>query len=111
MIVILINGPAIYSGADLVANKVLFAVHVARLYAKAPDQNLEMPVQGAMKGQIADTWHVPREGDRLHEGQDIFAKRGTPVLLATDGYIVRIGENQLGGQRPRDLQRDRQGTG
>ncbi len=51
-----------------------------------------------MKSEIADTWHVPREGDRLHEGQDIFAKRGTPVLSATDGYIVRIGENLLGGQ-------------
>jgi len=38
------------------------------------------------------------EGDRLHEGQDIFAQRGTPVLSATDGYVVRIGENSLGGQ-------------
>jgi len=98
LIVILINGAAIYAGMSLVANKTLFVVHMARLYAKAPDQNLAMPVQGVMKSQIADTWHVPREGDRLHEGQDIFAKRGTPVLSATDGYVVRIGENQLGGQ-------------
>ena len=98
LIVILINGAAIYAGMSLVANKTLFVVHIARLYAKAPDQNLAMPVQGVMKSQIADTWHVPREGDRLHEGQDIFAKRGTPVLSATDGYIVRIGENNLGGQ-------------
>jgi len=98
LIVILINGAAIYAGVGLVANKTLFVVHVARLYAKAPDQNLEMPVQGVTKSQIADTWHAPREGDRLHEGQDIFAKRGTPVLSATDGYVVRIGENTLGGQ-------------
>ena len=33
----------------------------------------------------------------MHEGQDIFAKRGTPVLSATDGYVFRIGENSLGG--------------
>src|SRR5437588_650416 len=98
LIVILINGAAIYAGVGLVANKTLFVVHVARLYAKAPDQNLEMPVQGVTKSQIADTWHAPREGDRLHEGQDIFAKRGTPVLSATDGYVLRIGENTLGGQ-------------
>ena len=98
LIVILINGAAIYAGAGLVANKTFFVVHVARLYAKAPDQNLEMPVQGVTKSQIADTWHAPREGDRLHEGQDIFAKRGTPVLSATDGYVLRIGENTLGGQ-------------
>jgi len=98
LLVVLINGPAIEAGAGLVANKFLFVVHVAGLYAKAPDQNLEMPVQGVTKSQVADTWHVPREGDRLHEGQDIFAKRGTPVLSATDGYIFRIGENKLGGQ-------------
>src|SRR5205807_3047311 len=98
LIVILINGAAIYAGVGLVANKTLFVVHVARLYAKAPDQNLEMPVQGVTKSQIADTWHAPRERDRLHEGQDIFAKRGTPVLSATDGYVLRIGENTLGGQ-------------
>src|SRR5437868_6368764 len=98
LLVVLINGPAIEAGAGLVANKLLFVVHVAGLYAKAPDQNLEMPVQGVTKSQVADTWHVPREGDRLHEGQDIFAKRGTPVLSATDGYIFRIGENKLGGQ-------------
>src|SRR5207244_12666349 len=69
------NGAAIYAGAGLVANKLLFAVHVAGLYARSPDQNLEMPVQGVTRSQVADTWHVPREGDRLHEGQDIFAKR------------------------------------
>jgi len=34
----------------------------------------------------------------LHEGQDIFAPQGTPVLSATEGYIVNIGENNLGGQ-------------
>jgi len=97
-IVILINGAAIYAGAGLVAHKLLFVVHVAGLYAKSPDQKLEMPVQGVTRSQVADTWHVPRDGDRLHEGQDIFAKRGTAVLSATDGYVVRIAENSLGGQ-------------
>src|SRR2546423_8705200 len=98
LIVVLVNASAIDAGAEQVANKFLFVVHVAGLYAKSPDQSLEIPVQGVIKRQIADTWHVPRAGDRLHEGQDIFAKRGTPVLSATDGYIVRIGENSLGGQ-------------
>ena len=96
--VVLINGAAISAGTEKVTTKLLFAVHVVALYAKAPDQKLEMPVQGVTKSQIADTWHVPRAGDRLHEGQDIFAQRGTPVLSATDGYVVGIGENSLGGQ-------------
>jgi murein DD-endopeptidase MepM/ murein hydrolase activator NlpD len=49
------------------------------------------------KNQIVDSWHVPREGERFHEGQDIFARRGTPILSATEGYVVRIGENPMGG--------------
>jgi murein DD-endopeptidase MepM/ murein hydrolase activator NlpD len=34
----------------------------------------------------------------VHEGQDIFAPKGTPVLSATDGYVYNIGDNRLGGQ-------------
>jgi len=34
----------------------------------------------------------------MHQGQDIFAPRGTPIHSATEGYVVRIGENRLGGQ-------------
>lgn len=84
--------------ADKIAGKFVFYVHVAQLYAKEPDQKLAMPVQNVSTGQIANTWHVARGTDRLHEGQDIFAPQGTPVLSATDGYIVHIGENTLGGQ-------------
>jgi murein DD-endopeptidase MepM/ murein hydrolase activator NlpD len=98
LIVVLLNWSAISVGAEKLASKFLFMAHVASLYTKPPYQKLEMPVQGVSKSQVADSWHVPREGDRLHEGQDIFAKRGTPVLSATDGYVVRIGENNLGGQ-------------
>jgi len=50
------------------------------------------------KSQIANTWHAPRGTDRLHEGQDIFAPKGTPILSATSGYVYNIGENNLGGQ-------------
>src|SRR5205809_3405537 len=98
LIAILINGSAISVGAEKVASRVLFGVHVMSLCTRSADQQLAMPVEGVSKSQIADTWHVPREGDRLHEGQDIFARRGTLVFSATDGYIVYIGENSLGGQ-------------
>jgi murein DD-endopeptidase MepM/ murein hydrolase activator NlpD len=98
LIAIFVNWSAISVGAEKLTHKFLFVVHAAALYSKPPDQKLAMPVQGVSKSQVGDSWHVPREGDRLHEGQDIFAKRGTPVLSATDGYVVRIGENNLGGQ-------------
>lgn len=84
--------------ADRIAGKLVFYVQVAQLYAKDPDQRIAMPVQDVSKSQITNTWHAARGTNRLHEGQDIFAPQGTPVLSATDGYIVNIGENTLGGQ-------------
>src|SRR6266850_300684 len=88
----------ISAAAGKIADKFILYVHVARLYTKEPDAKIAMPVEDVSKTQIANTWHAPRGNDRLHEGQDIFAPRGTPVLSATEGYIVNIGENNLGGQ-------------
>jgi murein DD-endopeptidase MepM/ murein hydrolase activator NlpD len=92
----------ITAGAERVAGKfadrVVFFVHVAQLYTKDPDKKLAMPIQDVSTKQITNTWHAPRDGGRLHEGQDIFAPRGTSILSATEGYVVKIGENSLGGQ-------------
>lgn len=70
---------------------------VALLSAREADRELSVPVEGVRVGQIGDSWHAPRSGGRRHEGQDIFAARGTPVRSATAGYVVRVGENALGG--------------
>jgi len=83
---------------DAIANGVLFYVRVARLYARAPDSKIAMPLESVSKRAVADTWHAPRGTGRLHEGQDIFAPKGTPILSATTGYVFKIGENSLGGQ-------------
>ena len=62
-------------------------------------QQMELPVQLAMPvekikpRQIQDTWGTARSGGRKHEGIDIFAKRGTPVLSATQGIVVPYSEN------------------
>jgi murein DD-endopeptidase MepM/ murein hydrolase activator NlpD len=94
--------PGVAAAAEKVASKFadkfVFLVHVAQLYTKDPDKKLAMPVQDVSTKQVANTWHAPRDGGRLHEGQDIFAPRGTPVLSATEGYVENIGENSLGGQ-------------
>ena len=84
--------------AQRLEDSVYFYVRVARLYTEAPDSRLAMPLQDVSKKRIADTWHAPRGTDRLHEGQDIFAPKGTPIYSATAGYVYRIGENNLGGQ-------------
>ena len=76
---------------------VLYA-RILKLYTQEPDTRLAMPLEDVRKREIADTWQAPRGDGRKHEGQDIFAQRGTPILSATSGYIYNIGENNLGGQ-------------
>jgi murein DD-endopeptidase MepM/ murein hydrolase activator NlpD len=75
-----------------------FYLRVARLYTQEPETRIAMPLENVRKQQIADTWHAPRGTSRVHEGQDIFSAKGTPVLSATSGYVYNIGENNLGGQ-------------
>lgn len=72
---------------------------IARLQMRPPDARLLVPVAGLGAARIADTWQAPRDGGRRrHEGQDLFAPRGTSVHSATAGYVMRVGENPLGGR-------------
>lgn len=84
--------------ANAIGERLLLYVRVARLYTKEPPAKIKIPLAGVSKKQIANTWHAARGTHRLHEGQDIFANRGTPVYSATRGYVYNIGENRLGGQ-------------
>ena len=65
--------------------RITLSFKTAMLYATEPDRQLACPVEGLRVKHVADTWHAPRSGGRLHEGQDIFAKRGTAVRSATEG--------------------------
>jgi len=97
--ILLIAGALYMTGATgALENQFRFYVHVARLYYQTPDSTLAMPLQEVSKRQIADTWQAPRGTDRRHEGQDIFAPQGTPILSATRGLVYKIGENNLGGR-------------
>ena len=96
-VLILVFFTAAY-GPNRLANTLLLYVRVARLYTQDPPARIAMPLQDVQKKQVADTWHAPRGDNRRHEGQDIFAPRGTSVYSATRGYIYNIGENNLGGQ-------------
>jgi peptidoglycan LD-endopeptidase LytH len=80
------------------SDKLVFYAHVAKLYTQSPDTKIAMPLEDVAKKEVADTWGAPRGTDRRHEGQDIFAPKGTPILSATNGFIYKIGENNLGGQ-------------
>ena len=80
------------------ADTVVFYARVAKLYTEEPHTRIKMPVEDVTTRQVADTWHAPRSGGRVHEGQDIFAPKGAKVFSATNGYVYKIGENNLGGQ-------------
>ncbi|WP_108665744.1 M23 family metallopeptidase [Euzebya rosea] len=45
---------------------------------------------------FSPSWGAPRSGGRSHQGVDMFAARGMPVLAAAAG-TVRVGSNGLGG--------------
>ncbi len=74
------------------------AMYAARLTAMAAPSSLAMPVDAVRPRQLADTWHASRPPARRHEGIDIFAKRGTPVVSSTEGIVLRTGQNRLGGK-------------
>ncbi|WBL22617.1 M23 family metallopeptidase [Zunongwangia sp. HRR-M8] len=58
------------------------------------------PVADGKNNNIQSYWGAARDGGaRNHEGIDIFAKRGTPVLAATIGRIGFTGEKGLGGKQ------------
>jgi murein DD-endopeptidase MepM/ murein hydrolase activator NlpD len=59
---------------------------------------LPVPVEGVRARGLTDTWQAARSEGRRHEGIDIFARRGTPVLSSTEGIVLRVGTNRLGGQ-------------
>jgi murein DD-endopeptidase MepM/ murein hydrolase activator NlpD len=64
----------------------------------APAPALEFPVSGGGAANIQSIFGDQRDaGRRSHEGIDIFAPRGTPVLTASDGFVTSVGQNRLGG--------------
>jgi murein DD-endopeptidase MepM/ murein hydrolase activator NlpD len=71
---------------------------LAKLYREPPPSSLPVPVQGIEPAQLEDTWGGARGEGRKHEGIDVFAPRGTPVIASTHGVVVRKGLNRLGGQ-------------
>ena len=74
------------------------AMYTVRLAAMDKPATLPVPVEGIKPRALRDTWGGARSEGRRHEGIDIFSKRGTPVLSATEGIVARVGTNRLGGQ-------------
>jgi peptidoglycan LD-endopeptidase LytH len=60
--------------------------------------SLIVPVRGIAPTQLRDTYDEQRGGgSRTHEALDIPAPRGTPVLSATGGRVLKLFESKAGG--------------
>jgi murein DD-endopeptidase MepM/ murein hydrolase activator NlpD len=58
------------------------------------------PVVGAVAGRdFSNDWGFPRSGGRTHQGNDIFAAEGTPIVAIQAGTVVRTSpvDRGLGG--------------
>jgi peptidoglycan LD-endopeptidase LytH len=71
--------------------------------ASAPDADyfqmhqLMVPVVGVSPRSLRDSFNDARDGGRTHRALDILAPRGTPVVAAIDGEVVRLTQNTAGG--------------
>ncbi|WP_326524424.1 M23 family metallopeptidase [Sphingomonas sp.] len=78
------------------------SVDAAPAAAASPEvapSGLVVPVAGVAPRQIADTWgHSRAGGERAHQGTDIMAPGGTPVLAAAAGTVEKLFDSDAGGR-------------
>ena len=79
------------------------AAVTSRAPAAPQQERIVLPSTGGMVCPVAgpnsfvDSWGSPRSGGRSHEGVDMMADYGTPVVAITDGTISGAGYHSLGG--------------
>lgn len=63
------------------------------------EPTIAFPVAGKDEAAIQSFWGAPRDGGRRkHEGNDVFAPRGTDLLAVAEGTVSRTGNGGLGGK-------------
>jgi len=85
------------SGAPRVAVPTLGPVSGSETVNYILGRGLLLPVAGVAVSQLRDTFDEGRDVGRVHRALDILAPRGTSVLAADDGRVLRVRPNALGG--------------
>lgn len=70
---------------------------VAGEAAAKPAGKLLIPVEGIKLAQLSDNFDQPRGKERHHEALDIMAPKGTKVIAAADGKVVKLFNSKPGG--------------
>ena len=87
--------PAVERATDPVAK-------VSTLAPSAPSTELGIltfPVQGYDAEAVISVFGDKRGSSRMHQGIDIKAPKGTPVVAVTDGFVERIKDGGSGGKQ------------
>lgn len=66
-------------------------------YDYLASRRILIPVANARLARIADSFDHARDGRRVHAAVDIMAPRGTPVIAADDGRVLRMRRGGAGG--------------
>ncbi len=64
--------------------------------AALASKGLIIPVTGVDPSRVRDSYTAAR-GGRTHDAVDIMAPRGTPVIAADSGTILKLRQNEAGG--------------
>lgn len=79
------------------ANQVVIGTRLTIPASAGGSSPITCPVQGTMRH--VNDWGFPRSGGRFHEGNDLFAAKGTPALAVVSGNAVQrvgvLGGNQV----------------
>jgi peptidoglycan LD-endopeptidase LytH len=84
------------AGGDIVGDTGAVATKASDLATLAAE--LIIPLPGVKASELRDTFNEMRGGGtRTHEALDIMAPRGTPVLSASNGRVLKLHDSKDGG--------------
>ncbi len=89
--------PAAAPAASPTDGPMPFAAPAVASYPTPPTATHVFPVVGG--ATFSNDWGGPRPGGRHHQGIDLFATTGTPVVAISDGTLFKVGWNTVGGWR------------